>query len=147
MFAKHVPGYFLFWMPLVKTYMYNVSNNHVATYAFLVMAGAMQLPLKFGFSYTLAVLFAGQSIDQLLVLRGSEKGGIDYALWPAATLLPNFCISVLESALCTKSEVFRALGHVIFDGYMASSYCLYYLGCWLWNKQGDAKAKGKQKRV
>ena len=68
-YAKHIPGYFLFWIPLVKTYMYNVSQNYVAGFAALIWIGGMQLPLKFGFSYTLIVLFAGQ--NDITVTTGS----------------------------------------------------------------------------
>eukprot|EP00581_Thalassiosira_minuscula_P001404 CAMPEP_0183746874 /NCGR_PEP_ID=MMETSP0737-20130205/66980_1 /TAXON_ID=385413 /ORGANISM="Thalassiosira miniscula, Strain CCMP1093" /LENGTH=223 /DNA_ID=CAMNT_0025982581 /DNA_START=407 /DNA_END=1078 /DNA_ORIENTATION=- len=137
-FAKHVPGYFFFWIPLVKTYMLNVSGKNVAAFAFFAMAGSMQLPLKLGFSYALTVLFAGQSLDQLFLTR--EEKGFDYMLWPMVTVLPTFCITVMESAWCTESSVFSTHGHVIFDGYMALSYSLYYLSCWLWNN-AEMKAK------
>ncbi|KAL9182187.1 hypothetical protein ACHAXT_012839 [Thalassiosira profunda] len=137
-FAKHIPGYFLFWIPLVKTYMYNVSSNSVALFAFVVNVLGMQMPLKFGFSYTLIVLFAGQALDQLFLPRCQK--GFEYRLWPLITLLPNFILSVLESQLCTGSEVFRTHGHLIFDGYMAASYSAYYFCCWLWNR-GVAKAE------
>ena len=131
-FAKHVPGYFLFWIPLVKTYMYNVSHNHVACFAFLVMLGAMQLPLKFGFSYTLIVLFAGQSLDQLFLPE--QRKGFEYMLWPMLTLLPNFVISTMESRWCsTNGSVFGKHGHLVFDGYMVLSYSMYYFVCWVWN--------------
>ena len=130
-YAKHLPAYFLFWIPLVKTYMYNVSNNHVAGFAFLAVLGAMQLPLKLGFSYGLIVLFAGQSLDQLFLPK--QEKGFEYMLWPMVTLLPNFYISVMESWFCTDSFIFRTHGHLIFDGYMAFSYSAYYVGCWLWN--------------
>lgn len=138
-FAKHVPGYFIFQIPLVKSYMYNVSNHHVASFAFLMMIGAMQLPLKFGFSYTLIVLFAGQSLDQLFLPK-TEKG-FEYMLWPMLTLLPNFCISVMESTLCTESLAFKTHGHLIFDGYMALSYIIYYLVCWFWNNYINLRVK------
>ena len=131
-FAKHIPGYLFFWIPLVKTYMYNVSSNSVALFAFVVLLGGWQIPLKFGFSYTLIVLFAGQALDQLFLSRCRK--GFEYMLWPLLTLLPNFILSVLESQLCTGSEVFRTHGHLIFDEYMAASYSAYYLCCWSWNR-------------
>ncbi len=143
-FAKHVPGYFLFWIPLIKTYMGNVSKASVMGFAFLVMVGAMQLPLKFGFSYSLVVLFAGQALDQLLCLRKEAKENLEFMVWPLVTLLPNFYISVMESMWCGASGVgrgdsfwlgglFERHGHLIFDGYMAISYSVYYLLCWFGN--------------
>ena len=140
-YAKHIPGYFLFWIPLVKTYMYNVSQNYVAGFAALIWIGGMQLPLKFGFSYTLIVLFAGQSLDQLC-LGMEKKSTFEYMLWPLVTLLPNFYISVMESLFCTRSDAFMTHGHLIFDGYMAFSYSAYYMGCWL--RKGYANKKSEK---
>mmetsp|Transcript_19660 Transcript_19660/g.41006 ORF Transcript_19660/g.41006 Transcript_19660/m.41006 type:complete len:310 (-) Transcript_19660:117-1046(-) len=142
-FAKHLPGYFLFWIPLIKTYMTNVSRANVMGFAFLVMVGAMQFPLKFGFSYTLIVLFAGQALDQLLFLRKEKKENLEFMVWPLVTLLPNFFISVMESMWCGASgrredpfwlgDLFERHGHLVFDGYMAISYTIYYLICWFGN--------------
>lgn len=149
-YAKHIPSYFLFYIPLVKTYMYNVSSTSrqghgtnftnggmflLASVSFLMMVGAMQFPLKFGFSYVLIVLFAGQSIDQLVFLPREDKDNalLEYMLWPMVTLLPNFWISVMESQWCTTSgSVFGKHGHLIFDGYMVISYIVYYIYCVGW---------------
>ena len=139
-YAKHIPGYILFWIPLVKTYMYNVSRNHVAVFAFLFLIGGFPIPLKYGFSYTLTVLFIGQSLDQLFLPK--QRKGFEYMLWPVVTLLPNFCLYVLESQLCTESALFKKHGHIIFDGYMGLSYSVYYLICWRWNSN---KVKSEKK--
>ena len=130
-FVKHVPGYLFFWIPLVNTYMRNMSRNRVAGFAFIAMVGAMQIPLKLGFSYTLIVLFAGQSIDQLLLAE--DRKGFEYMLWPMVTLLPNFLISVMESTVCSGNSFFAKHGHLVFDGYMALSYSVYYVICWMRN--------------
>lgn len=139
-YAKHLPGFLLFWIPLVKTYMYNVSLNNVACMAFVIMLGAMQLPLKFGFSYTLVVLFGGQSLDQLFLPR-QQKETIEYMLWPLITMLPTLCLSVMESWFCTNGFAFAEHGHVVFDGYIASSYGMYYLVCWQLHKSNAASKK------
>lgn len=143
-FAKHVPGYLLFWLPVVKTYMQNISSGRLALYAFIIQLGAMMMPLKLGLSYTLIILFAGQSLDQLFFLPKQYKNSFDYMLWPMVVSLPSFCLSVMESKFCTlESLPYKTHGHMIFDGYMAFSYSLYYLGCWLWNHNNLHSKSGK----
>lgn len=125
---KAGPGYPLFWMPLVKTYMMNTAKNRVAGLAFIINIGALFVPVKFGFSYTQAVLFAGMSIDQLMI-RKKDKG-FEYALWPLITTIPNGVFSWVESVTCTSSFLMREHGHLVYDIYMASSYIVFYLICW-----------------
>jgi hypothetical protein len=128
--AKLGPGYPLFWMPLVQTYMSNTAKGRVALVAFLCMLGSLFLPTRLGFAYTQSVLFAGLSIDQLL-LPASEKGFV-YTLWPIMTVIPSAVFSWIEATGCTTYPIMVKFGgHVVYDAFMASSYVLFYLICWL----------------
>lgn len=132
------PGYFLFWIPLVKTYMMNAAQGRVALVALFFNVGAVLVPVKFGFSYTQAVLFGGMSMDQLS-LPLKEKG-FEYALWPIITTIPNGIFSWIESVGCTSSILMQRHGHIVYDLYMASSYPIFYIICWLRNNN-RAKTK------
>lgn len=123
-----IPGYLLFWVPLVKTYMINTPKNKVILLAALIQIGAMQLQAKFAFAFTQMVFFAGLSFDQLLFVPQTDKG-FEYALWPLVTVIPSTALSWWESTSCTTSVIMRDYGHVIYDTFMASSYILYYLIC------------------
>jgi hypothetical protein len=139
--AKVGPGYFLFWIPLVKTYMMNAAQGRVlvALVALFFNVGAVLVPVKFGFSYTQAVLFGGMSMDQLLSLPRKEKG-FEYALWPIITTIPNGIFSWIESVGCTRSILMQRHGHIVYDLYMASSYLIFYVICRLRNNN-RAKTK------
>lgn len=129
--AKLGPGYPLFWIPLVRTYMHHTSKGRVALAAALCKLGSMAMPVKFGFPYTQSVLFAGLSLDQLL-LPSSEKG-FAYCLWPVMTVIPSALFSWIEATGCTTHPLMVHLGgHVVYDAFMASSYLLFYLVCWLY---------------
>jgi len=127
--GKAVPGYFLFWMPLVSTYMMNTAKGRVAGVAFCCWIGSLFVQTRFGFSYAQSVLFAGLSIDQLLLPK-SEKG-FEYALWPLITTLPNGAIAWIESLSCSSSPLMKQHGHLVYDVYMAISYIVFYLICWV----------------
>lgn len=125
---KALPGYPLFWMPLVGTYMHNTARGRVAIVALFCWLGSIMMQVRFGFSYTQAVLFAGLSIDQMM-LPEPEKG-FEYALWPLMTTVPNGILAWVESTACTSSPLMKQYGHLIYDIYMASSYVFFYLVCW-----------------
>jgi len=130
--AKLGPGYPLFWIPLVRTYMHHAANGRVALVALVCMLGSLPLPVKFGFAYTQSVLFAGLSLDQLLSLPPSEKG-FAYCLWPVMTVIPSALFSWIEATGCTTHPLMVHWGgHVVYDAFMASSYLLFYLVCWLY---------------
>lgn len=125
--GKAGPGYPLFWMPLVKTYMMNTAKDRVAIVALILQSVGLWVPVKFGFAYTQAVLFAGQSIDQLML--PSKEKGFEYMVWPILTILPNGIFAWIECLTCTSSVLMRKHGHVVYDLYMASSYLAFYLVC------------------
>ena len=132
--AKAGPGYPLFWMPLVKTYMMNTAQNRVALVALIANIGGLFMQARFGFSYTQAVLFGGMSIDQLSSPE-SEKETFEYAWWPLLTTIPNGIFSWVECLTCTSSALMREHGHLVYDLYMVCSYTLFYLVCW-YREQG-----------
>jgi hypothetical protein len=142
--GKAGPGYPLFWIPLVKTYMMNTAQGRVAVVAFLANTFALFMPTKFGFSYTQAVLFGGMSIDQLM-LPAVEKDTFEFALWPLLTTIPNGIFAWVECLTCTTSPMMQQHGHVLYDLYMVSSYTLFYLICW--NRQKRRSESPKQKAV
>jgi hypothetical protein len=125
---KAGPGYPLFWIPLVKTYMMNTAKGRVALLALLINAGAILTPVKFGFAYTQAVLFGGMSFDQLTLPR--KEKGFEYALWPWLTVVPNGMFAWVECLTCGSSFLMRNHGHVVYDLYMVCSYIIFYLICW-----------------
>jgi hypothetical protein len=127
--AKVGPGFPLFWIPLVKTYMMNTTKNRVVVTAFFFQIGALFTPVKFGFSYAQMVLFAGLSFDQLL-LPNNEKG-FEYALWPILTVVPSGIFTWIEAIGCTTSPLMKDHGHVIYDVYMTTSYIFFYVLCWM----------------
>lgn len=127
--GKAGPGYPLFWIPLVKTYMMNTAQNRVALVALIADVGGLFMQARFGFSYTQAVLFGGMSIDQLLLPAG-EKQTFEYALWPLLTTIPNGIFSWVECLTCTTSVLMRQHGHLVYDFYMVCSYTLFHLICW-----------------
>ena len=131
--GKAVPGYPCFWIPLVGTYMHNTAKNSVALIALFCWLGSMFMQVRFGFSYTQAVLFAGLSIDQLLMLPQTEKECFEYALWPLLTTVPNGILAWIESTSCTTDSFFlmKKYGHVIYDMYMAMSYIVFYIICYV----------------
>lgn len=137
--GKAGPAYPLFWVPLVKTYMMNTARNRVAWVALLLHVAGMFVQVKFGFSYTQAVLFGGMSIDQLMLDKKDK--GFEYALWPLITTLPNGIFSWVESVTCTSSFLMQEHGHLVYDVYMASSYIVFYLICWLRMRYTVKKAK------
>ena len=126
---KAGPGYPLFWIPLIKTYMMNISRDRVILLALIADAGSLMVPVRFAFSYTQAVLFAGMSIDQLLLAKRDK--GFEYALWPLSTVMPNGMFSWIESLTCTSTFLTKTHGHIIYDTYMASSYIIFYPVCWI----------------
>jgi hypothetical protein len=65
------------------------------------------------------------------LLLSADQKGFEYALWPASTVLPSGIFSWWEAVSCTTSPAMIQYGHVIYDAYMASSYILFYLICWL----------------
>jgi hypothetical protein len=127
--AKVGPGFPLFWIPLVKTYMMNTTKNRMVGTAFVFQTASMFTPVKFGFSFTQSVLFAGLSLDQLF-LPDNEKG-FEYALWPILTVVPSGIFTWIESTGCTTSPLMKDHGHVIYDVYMTTSYTLFYVLCWM----------------
>jgi hypothetical protein len=142
--GKAGPGYPLFWIPLVKTYMMNTTQNRVAVIALLANILALFMPAKFGFSYTQAVLFGGMSIDQL-ILPAKEKDTFEFALWPLLTTIPNGIFSWVECLTCTTNPLMQQHGHLVYDLYMVSSYTLFYLVCW--NRQQKRNEFPKQKAL
>jgi len=131
--CKALPGLPLFWVPLTKTYMMNTtSKTSVGLIACIFWAGSLFGQVRFGFSYAQAVLFGGSSIDQLLLPR-NEKDLFEFALWPLLTTVPNGLLAWYESTRCTSpsSPLMQQHGHLIYDGYMVSSYIGFYLICWL----------------
>lgn len=126
--GKACPGYPFFWMPLVSTYMMNTAKGRVALIAFACWIGSMFMQVRFGFSYTQSVLFAGLSVDQLMLPKGDK--GFEYALWPLITTLPNGIFAWVESLKCSSSPLMQQHGHLVYDVYMATSYIVFYLICW-----------------
>lgn len=126
--GKAVPGYPLFWIPLVGAYMHNTSKSRVAIVAVLCWLGSILMQVRFAFSYTQAVLFTGLSIDQLM-LPEKEKG-FEYALWPLMTTLPSGVLAWVEGTACTTSPLMQRHGHIIYDVIMSGSYIIFYLTCW-----------------
>lgn len=140
--VKVGPGFPLFWIPLVKTYMMNTTRNRVGVAAFIFQIGALVTPIKFGFSYAQTVLFAGLSFDQLF-LPDNEKG-FEYALWPILTVIPSGIFTWIESTGCTTSPLMKDHGHVIYDVYMTTSYILFYVLCWMRSTRlSTRKVKGE----
>lgn len=157
--GKACPGYPLFWIPLVSTYMMNTAKGRVALVALVCWMGSLFMQVRFGFSYTQSVLFAGLSIDQLLLSR-DDKDCFEYAMWPLITTLPNGAFAWFESLACSSSPIMQQHGHLgtsssllflcyncrcydfidltqfclfhnsVYDIYMASSYIVFYLICW-----------------
>lgn len=129
---KAVPGLPLFWVPLTRTYMLNTTSKvSVGTVSFIFWFGSLFNQTRFGFSYAQAVLFGGSSIDQLLLPR-AEKDCFEFALWPLLTTIPNGLFAWYESSTCTSSTLMRQHGHLIYDGYMVSSYIVFYcMCCWV----------------
>mmetsp|Transcript_23023 Transcript_23023/g.38058 ORF Transcript_23023/g.38058 Transcript_23023/m.38058 type:complete len:289 (+) Transcript_23023:64-930(+) len=136
---KAGPGYPLFWIPLVKTYMMNTARDRVALLALVFQFGIFFVPVKFAFSYTQAVLFGGMSIDQLLM--GRKEKGFEYAFWPLLTVIPNSIFAWVESTTCTSGFVMKHHGHIVYDFYMVSSYIVFYVVCWIRMKYFVTKQK------
>ena len=128
--GKACPGYPFFWVPLVSTYMMNTAKGRVALVAFVCWIGSLFMQVRYGFSYTQSVLFAGLSIDQLLLSK-DDKSCFEYALWPLITTLPNGMFAWVESLTCSSSTLMQQHGHLVYDIYMASSYVVFYLICWV----------------
>lgn len=128
--AKIGPGMLLFWAPLVKTYMMNTAKGNVFLVVLLIQFFGLFVPMKFGFPYTQSVLFAGLSIDQLF--RPASEKGFEYALWPLMTVIPSGIFGWIEATGCTTNSLMLNYGgHLPYDVFMASSYPLFYLVCWL----------------
>ncbi|KAL3931673.1 MAG: hypothetical protein SGBAC_011199 [Bacillariaceae sp.] len=128
--GKAGPGYPLFWIPLVKTYMRNTAGNRVALIALLINLGSLIVPSRFGFSYTQAVLFGGMSLDQIFFVPLKQQQTLEYALWPLITTLPNGAWAWFECTACTTHPWMIQYGHILYDAYMVSSYTLFYLFFW-----------------
>eukprot|EP00526_Cylindrotheca_closterium_P017956 CAMPEP_0113659772 /NCGR_PEP_ID=MMETSP0017_2-20120614/32542_1 /TAXON_ID=2856 /ORGANISM="Cylindrotheca closterium" /LENGTH=297 /DNA_ID=CAMNT_0000574357 /DNA_START=46 /DNA_END=939 /DNA_ORIENTATION=+ /assembly_acc=CAM_ASM_000147 len=128
--GKAGPGYPLFWIPLVKTYMRNTAGNRVALIALLFNLGSLIVPSRFGFSYAQAVLFGGMSIDQIFYVPQDQQNTLEYALWPLLTTLPNGAWAWFECMTCTTHPWMIQYGHILYDAYMVSSYTLFYLFFW-----------------
>ena len=109
--GKACPGYPLFWMPLVSTYMMNTAKGRVALVALVCWLGSLCMQVRFGFSYTQSVLFAGLSIDQLLLSK-DDKDCFEYAMWPLITTLPNGVFAWIESLACSSSLLMQQHGHL-----------------------------------
>lgn len=111
MIGKACPGYPLFWMPLVSTYMMNTAKGRVALIALVCWIGSLFMQTRFGFSYAQSVLFAGLSIDQLLLSK-DDKDCFEYAMWPLITTLPNGVFAWIESLTCSSSPLMQQHGHL-----------------------------------
>jgi len=144
--AKIGPSYPLFWMPLVRTYMHNTAaKGRVPLVAAACMLGSLFLPMKFGFAYTQSVLFAGLSVDQLWA---QNEKGFEYALWPVMTVIPSAIFSWVEATGCTTHPLMTNFGgHVMYDAFMATSFVLFYLVCWLRNEVMRSMSVRKIKKV
>jgi hypothetical protein len=140
---KAGPGYPLFWIPLVKTYMMNTAQNRVALVALVLNMVNLFVPSKFGFSYTQAVLFGGMSIDQLMLPR-SQKNTFEYALWPILTTIPNGFFAWIECLTCTSNSLMKQHGHIVYDLYMVCSYTVFYMLCYCWNQHQHLTKKPKE---
>eukprot|EP00978_Attheya_sp_CCMP212_P047809 scaffold434113_cov51-Attheya_sp.AAC.3 len=141
------PGYLFFWIPLVKTYMMNTSQNKVALFSLGALVGSMMLPMRNGFAYTQTILFVGLSLDQVFFSKYHHQGGFEFALWPLITVLPSTALSWVESLTCTTSFLMKDHGHLVYDAYMSSSYILFYLICWGRSKHYTLKIAPKLKTV
>ena len=141
--GKAGPGYPLFWIPLVKTYMRNTAGDRVAALALLFNLGSLVVPSAFGFSYTQAVLFGGMSLDQIFFVPQEQQQTLEYALWPLLTTLPNGAWAWFECMKCTSHPWMIQYGHILYDAYMVSSYTIFYMIFWFveYRKQQQQSTK------
>ena len=139
-FRKIGPGYFLFWFPLLKSYMQNTNWAIVLLLAKFVLFGSLQIPIKFGFAYAQCCFFLCFSIDQLASTKKENKG-LAFALYPLVTVIPSILISWIEATSCSTSDIMRSYGHVVYDAFMALSYPLFYVMCTVIEKRKVEKPK------
>jgi hypothetical protein len=130
-----IPGFLFFWVPLIQTYMMHATRRRVVIVAVIAQMVVLHIPVRFGFSYTQTILFAGMSIDQLLhnsssssVSNHHHTDAWEYALWPIITVIPSTIMSLVECMGCTKTNFLgmKTYGHVVYDIVMALSYVVYY---------------------
>lgn len=141
---KTLPGYILFWIPLLKAYMMNTSWSYVSIHALLGMIGSFLLPINYGFSYFQSFLYASSSLDQLFGVPSSHKN-MEYALWPILTMIPATCISLIELTSCSSSWMMMEYGHVIYDSFLVLSYVLFHLICAYDSWSTSATTRGNNK--
>jgi hypothetical protein len=122
--------------------MMNTAKDCVTLLALIIQFGSLMTPVKFGFSYTQAVLFGGMSIDQLLLDK--QEKGFEYVLWPLLTVIPNVVFAWVKSTTCTSGFLMKEHGHIVYDIYIVSSYIVFYLICyWVRSKKNVATTKQK----
>ena len=139
---KTIPGYLLFWVPLIKSYMQNTSWTVSLLLAKLAMFMSLQNPIKFGFAFAQCFFFLCLSIDQLVFVQKEDKG-LAFAVYPFVTVLPNLLISCIEAKTCSTLPLMKAAGHVLYDAYMGCSYVLFYVICKILNERIAKKIKIK----
>ena len=125
---KIVPGYIVFWTPLIKSYMQNTRWPIILLLAKVALFGSLLVPLKFGFAFAQCFFFLGLSLDQLFSVP-THKKNFAYALYPLVTVLPSNMLSWLECTSCSSSSLMTSFGHANYDVLMGSSYAIYYMIC------------------
>lgn len=143
---KILPGYALFWVPLLKSYMQNTRWSAIAALALLAVVGSLHLPIKFGFSFAQCFFFLSLSLDQLFFVDGNKKN-FAYALYPFLTVLPSIILSLLECTSCSSHTLWRRYGHTIYDAFMGSSYALFYGICSIKAWMGESASPPTKKSL
>jgi len=121
---KILPGFVLFFTPLMKSYMRNTSMPLVVLAAFVSQYGSLHSPMKYGFSFGLSSFFIGFSLDQLLALPSKEKG-FAFAIYPLVTVIPSILFAWFECTSCSSSWILMKYGHSAFDSWLGVSYNMY----------------------
>jgi len=124
---RHLPGV-LFWFPLLKASMSNVSSLPVLLMSVLSIVGSMLTPPRFGFTYTQTILMVAFSLNQLR--RPKSEKTFPYALYAVLVSLPLGLIGWAESLACSNFVIHYG-GHLIYDAFIPLSSILFYLCCYL----------------
>lgn len=121
---KILPGFVMFFVPIMKSYMRHTSLPVVVLLAFVAQTSSLHLPMKYGFSCALSYFFAGFSLDQLLFVP-THKKNFAYAIYPLLTVIPSILLAWFEATSCTSSSLLVKHGHSLFDSWVGVSYSLY----------------------
>ena len=137
---KIVPGYFIFWIPVVKSYMQHSRMPFICMCALFALVTSLHLPIKFGFSFAQCFFFMSLSFDQMLNVP-SDKKGFTYAIYPLMTVIPSISLAWAEASSCSSSKSMKAYGHLIYDVFMGLSYVSFYVLCKHYFKGSECSGK------